>query len=90
MALEHQTPHNMHLGKIALNMSIKVYEHFYSPEKILAIAAIQKLRMTPGPAMFFATIPATKYMPVPQQEPIPSEVKSIVVRHFCEGRFSLF
>lgn len=42
--------------------------------------------MTPGPAMFFATIPATKYMPVPQQEPIPNEVKSIVVRHFCNGK----
>lgn len=61
----------------------------YLPEKILAIAAIQKLRMTPGPAMFFATIPATKYMPVPQQEPIPSEVKSIVVRHFWNEREGL-
>lgn len=52
------------------------------PENMLAIAAIMKLMVTPGPAIFLATMPATRYMPVPQQEPTPSEVKSNVSRHF--------
>lgn len=52
------------------------------PENILAMAAIKKLNTTPGPATFLATIPATKYMPVPQHEPTPKDVRSRVVRHF--------
>lgn len=79
--------------------SISVYFYIYQtwififggggvtiPENILAIAAIKKLRITPGPAMVFATIPATKYMPVPQHEPTPNDVRSNVVRHFCNYR----
>lgn len=53
-----------------------------SPEKTLAKAAIMKLTTTPGPATFLATIPLTKYIPVPTQEPTPKDVKSNVVRHF--------
>lgn len=52
------------------------------PENMLAIAAIKKLSTTPGPAIVFATMPATKYMPVPQHDPTPSDVKSNVVKHF--------
>lgn len=52
------------------------------PEKIDATAAIIKDKITPGPATFLATMPATKYMPVPTQLPTPSEVRSNVVRHF--------
>lgn len=55
---------------------------FTLPENILAMAAIKKLSTTPGPAIVFATIPATKYIPVPQQEPTPNDVKSSVVKHF--------
>lgn len=54
----------------------------FIPEKMLAIAAMMKLKITPGPAIFLATMPATRYIPVPQQEPTPSEVKSNVVKHF--------
>jgi hypothetical protein len=54
------------------------------PENMLATAAIIKLKTTPGPAMFLATIPATKYIPVPQHDPTPNEVKSSVVKHFYE------
>lgn len=43
---------------------------------------MMKLKTTPGPAMLRATIPATRYIPVPQQDPTPREVKSNVVRHF--------
>lgn len=50
---------------------------------MLATAAIQKLSTTPGPAIDFATMPATKYMPVPQHDPTPSDVRSNVVKHFC-------
>lgn len=53
---------------------------------MLATAAIIKLKITPGPAMFLATMPATRYMPVPQQDPTPSDVKSSVVKHFCEEK----
>lgn len=52
------------------------------PENMLAIAAIKKLSITPGPAIVLATIPATKYIPVPQHDPTPSDVKSSVVKHF--------
>lgn len=52
------------------------------PENMLATAAITKLNITPGPAVLWATMPATRYMPVPQQEPTPNDVKSRVVRHF--------
>lgn len=51
---------------------------------MLATAAMMKLKTTPGPAMFLATIPATKYIPVPQHDPTPNEVKSSVVKHFYE------
>uniref|UniRef100_A0A1Y1KW94 Uncharacterized protein n=1 Tax=Photinus pyralis TaxID=7054 RepID=A0A1Y1KW94_PHOPY len=54
----------------------------FHPENMLAIAAMIKLKTTPGPAKFLATIPATRYMPVPTQLPTPSEVRSNVVRHF--------
>lgn len=57
-------------------------EHDNVPEKMLATAAIIKLKTTPGPAMLRATIPATRYIPVPQQEPTPRDVKSSVVKHF--------
>lgn len=53
-----------------------------SPENMLAMAAIIKLITTPGPATVFATMPATKYIPVPTQLPTPSDVRSNVVRHF--------
>lgn len=54
----------------------------YEPEKMLATAAMMKLKTTPGPAMFLATMPATRYIPVPQHDPTPNEVKSNVVKHF--------
>lgn len=53
---------------------------------MLAIAAIKKLSTTPGPAIFLATSPATKYIPVPQHDPTPSDVRSSVVKHFCEPK----
>lgn len=53
---------------------------------MLATAAIKKLRTTPGPAIVLATIPATRYIPVPQHDPTPSDVKSNVVRHFFETK----
>lgn len=53
---------------------------------MLAIAAMAKLMMTPGPANFLATIPATRYIPVPTHEPTPRDVKSMVVRHRCWQR----
>lgn len=49
---------------------------------MLATAAIMKLNTTPGPAIFLATMPATRYIPVPQHDPTPKEVKSSVVKHF--------
>jgi hypothetical protein len=49
---------------------------------MLATAAIMKLKTTPGPAICLATIPATKYIPVPQHDPTPSDVRSNVVKHF--------
>lgn len=54
----------------------------HSPENILATAAIIKLNTTPGPAILRATMPATKYIPVPQHDPTPNDVKSNVVKHF--------
>jgi len=54
----------------------------FVPEKMLATAAMMKLKTTPGPAMLRATIPATRYIPVPQHDPTPKLVKSSVVRHF--------
>jgi hypothetical protein len=50
---------------------------------MLATAAMIKLMTTPGPATFFATIPATRYIPVPTQLPTPRDVRSNVVKHFC-------
>lgn len=47
------------------------------------MAAIKKLSITPGPAIVLATIPATKYIPVPQHDPTPNDVRSNVVKHFC-------
>lgn len=61
---------------------IKYENKTYLPENMLAIAAIKKLRTTPGPAIFLATSPATKYIPVPQHDPTPNDVKSSVVKHF--------
>lgn len=57
---------------------------------MLAIAAMIKLKTTPGPAAFLATIPETKYIPVPTQLPTPNEVKSSVVRHFWNKDNSIF
>jgi len=37
--------------------------------------------MTPGPAISFATIPETTYIPVPPQLPTPREARSRVVKH---------
>lgn len=51
---------------------------------MLATAAMKKLSTTPGPAIVFATMPATRYMPVPQHEPTPNDVRSNVVKHFCK------
>lgn len=48
---------------------------------MLATAAMIKLKITPGPAKLLATIPVTKYIPVPTHEPTPKDVKSRVVRH---------
>lgn len=59
------------------------------PENMLAIAAMIKLRTTPGPAIDFATIPATRYIPVPQHDPTPSDVRSNVVKHFCDPKNKL-
>ena len=50
------------------------------PDKIEAMAAMRKENMAAGPATFFATSPATTYMPVPQQLPTPNEMRSKVVR----------
>lgn len=58
---------------------------FHSPENILATAAMKKLITTPGPAIVFATMPATKYIPVPQHDPTPNDVKSNVVKHFYQN-----
>lgn len=45
------------------NKKLKKLESFdCKPEKMLATAAMMKLKTTPGPAMFLATIPATKYL----------------------------
>lgn len=46
------------------------------------MAAIMKETMTPGPATFLATIPDTRYIPVPTHDPTPNEVRSSVVKHF--------
>ena len=51
------------------------------PDIIEAIAAIMNEKITPGPATFLATSPATTYIPVPQQLPTPRDTKSKVVRH---------
>lgn len=47
---------------------------------------MKKLRTTPGPAIVFATMPATRYIPVPQHEPTPNDVKSNVVKHFWNNK----
>ncbi|TNN41197.1 hypothetical protein EYF80_048625 [Liparis tanakae] len=51
-----------------------------SPDSTEAIAAMMNDRMTPGPAVAFATSPATTYIPVPTQLPTPSDTRSTVVR----------
>ena len=51
-----------------------------------AMAAIMNEMTTPGPATFRATIPATRYIPVPTQDPTPRDVRSRVVRHFCNEK----
>lgn len=47
-----------------------------------AKAAMKKENTTPGPAVFLATSPETRYMPVPTHDPTPSDVKSTMVKHF--------
>lgn len=102
VAHERQTRHSKHLiwkkkerEKRKLNFFFCIFsKRFYwnwslsdnIPENMLATAAIKKLRTTPGPAIFLATIPATRYIPVPQHDPTPSDVKSNVVRHFFETK----
>lgn len=70
---------NFHLFSSSVNQQ-RIFPHL--PEKMLATAAMMKLNTTPGPAICLATIPATKYMPVPQHDPTPSDVRSKVVKHF--------
>ena len=72
-------------------MCVCVSEQIDLPDNIEAMAAMMKDKMTPGPATFLATIPATTYIPVPQQLPTPSDTRSKVVRHFrrlCTGTLS--
>lgn len=57
-----------------------------SPESNEARAAKQNENITPGPAVFRATIPATRYIPVPTHDPTPSDVRSQAVKHFCKVR----
>jgi len=47
-----------------------------------------KESITPGPATVRATIPATRYIPVPTQLPTPKDVKSNVVKHFCKTAYT--
>lgn len=78
------------LVSMIYNISYLTQRNIYSsPENMLATAAIMKLMTTPGPATFFATIPATTYIPVPTQLPTPREVRSNVVRHFCNSLIQL-
>lgn len=56
------------------------------PEKMDAMAAIIKDMTTPGPATLRATIPATRYIPVPQHDPTPRLVRSSVVRTFYKTK----
>ena len=74
--------------KIDVRETLK-YSYKYEmqlPEKMEATAAIMNEMTTPGPATFRATIPATKYIPVPTQDPTPRDVRSRVVRHFCKRK----
>src|SRR6218665_2357427 len=59
-----------------------LYIH-YLPERMEAMAAMMNETMTAGPAIALATNPATTYIPVPQQLPTPSDMRSEVVRTFC-------
>jgi len=68
---------------IAYNNLECYFRKLILPEKIEATAAMMKEMITPGPATFLATIPATKYIPVPTQLPTPNDVRSNVSRHFC-------
>ena len=43
----------------------------YLPASMEATAAIKKDRQTAGPAVFWATWPATTYIPAPNVLPIP-------------------
>ena len=81
---EHQTQHSKHLSKkiIVNKIQLCVSAAKREPEKMLATAAIIKLNTTPGPAIFLATMPATRYIPVPQHDPTPKDVRSKVVKHF--------
>lgn len=56
------------------------------PENKDATAATIKDSTTAGPATLCATIPATRYIPVPTQLPTPREVKSKVVKTFYKGK----
>lgn len=47
------------------------YCTLYLPDSSDANAAKQNEKITPGPARFRATMPVTRYIPVPQQDPTP-------------------
>ena len=63
---------------VCTSLCINVYI-LDTPENIEATAATTKDKITLGPATLWATIPATRYMPVPTQLPTPSDVRSRVV-----------
>ena len=59
------------------------YVSYDLPDNIDATAAIRNEKIVAGPAAYFATSPATTNIPVPQQLPTPSEIRSKVVSTFC-------
>ena len=46
------------------------------------IAAIKKLKITPGPLTVAATVPGKMKIPVPITAPIPSAIKSLARNDF--------
>ncbi len=46
------------------------------------LPAMIKLRTTAGPATFLATIPETRNIPDPTQDPTPREIRSLVPKTF--------
>lgn len=67
------------------NICFEPNDNKYPPERMAAKAAIMNDIITAGPATFSATIPATTYIPVPQQLPTPREIKSKVESTFCSS-----